>query len=152
MSAEITPFKLKPLTPSECRLAESVRNTWVATVPAATPRERLLDSDLYCVVAHRFVPFDKIEVRYEDRSAYAELLVLDAGRGYASLVELGFHQLPSIVPDASGVPVGFDLFHAGPDSLWCIKRIKDGVIIGKDFRTRDEALNHLLDHATLRTK
>lgn len=151
-TADITPVRLKPLTPSECRLAESVRNCWVVTVPKGTTAEQLLNRDLYCVVAHRFVPFDRIEARSEDKSIYAELVVLDACRGDANVHLLSFHQLPLGVADATGLPPGFEVFHAGPDSLWCVKRLKDGVIMGKDFRTREDAVNHLLSHATMRGK
>lgn len=132
------------------KLRESTNNTWRAIAPRGTPRERLLDSDFWSVVSESFLAYDVIAVIAEDRSYYAELLVLECGRGYASLVELNFHPLPALLVANDGLPPNHEIVHLGPDDLYGVRRCSDGVMLGKGFASRDEALAFLLDHATLR--
>ena len=146
----LAPAKLQALPRGNCRLRESVNNTWRAIIPRGTPQERLLESDFWVVVAGDFMPWDRIHAVAEDRSFYAELLVIDAGRGYARIEPLGIHTLAPIVTSQAGLPPGHEIVHAGPDKLYCVRRIKDGVLLGEGFPSKDEALRFLLDHASLR--
>lgn len=144
------PVKLRALSRVEVKLRESVNNTWRAVIPRGTPQERLLDSDFWVVVAGDFMPWDRIHCVAEDRTFYAELLVVDAGRGYARLEPLGIHTLPPIVTSQEGLPPGHEIVHAGPDKMYCVRRVADGVLLGEGFSSKDDALRYLLDHASLR--
>lgn len=138
------------LQKSSLKLSESVNNSWRAVVPRGTPRERLLDSDFWAVVSSDFLPYDKIVVVAEDRACYAELLVLDCGRGYASVEELFYKPLAPLIIANDGLPPNHEIVHLGPEELYGVRRLSDGILLGKGFGSRDEALAFLLDHATLR--
>lgn len=142
--------KFSPLKPSEVKLRESTNNDWRAIVPRGTARDDLLVSDLWSIVSANFLPLDLIRVVAEDRSYYAELLVIEAGRGYANIIELSFTNLPAIILSKDGIPPNHEIKHLGPDRLYVVQRLADGVILGEGFSSREAALAHLLSHASLR--
>ncbi|MHC8382655.1 hypothetical protein [Pseudomonas sp. LB3P14] len=148
------PVKITPLTRSAVAFHESRNNTWSAVVPAGTTKERLLQSGLWSVVSDTFHSFDRINVIWADRSGYAELLVVDCGRGFCNVILLNYHQLPALLVSEHGLPPGFDIYFDGPinngEGGYCCKRIADGVLIVRGKANRDEALAELLDSATLR--
>lgn len=153
VSTEALPPRRTPLpalSSEYCKLAETVNNTWRATVPKGTPRERLLESSMWATVAERFTPFDKIIAVSADRSFYSELLVLENGRGWANVVELNYHPLPCLVVDQAGLPPNHVIEHGGVDDLYLVRRVSDGVILQKGFESRQHALEFLLEHASLR--
>lgn len=151
---EAPTVQLKPLTRAAVTFAENRRNHWSATVQAGTTKEQLLQSSLWSVVCDNFSFLDRISVIWADRSAYAELLVLDAGRGHCTVHLLSLHQLPALLISEAGLPPGFDCFYAGPisnaDGGYCVKRTSDGVLMCKGHTSREAALAELLDHASLR--
>ncbi|MNJ35271.1 hypothetical protein D3C77_300020 [compost metagenome] len=133
---------------------ESRNNTWSSIIPAGTTKERLLQSGLWSVVSDQFHAFDRINCIWADRSGYAELLVVDAGRGFCNVILLNYHQLPALLVSEQGLPPGFDIYFDGPitndEGGYCVKRIADGVLMVKGKSSRDLALAELLDSATLR--
>lgn len=147
-----TPHKPKrqAISKANMKLSETCNNSWRIVADKGTAREELRQPDLYAVVADLLHAFDRISVVAADRSYYAEMLVLDAGRGWAQVMELAFHQLPSLLTIGDGLPPGFDIEYKGPDSLYVCTRICDGVVIGSGFPDRQSCLAHLLDHASLR--
>lgn len=147
---EIAAPKLRALPRPALKLRESVNNEWRCVIPRGTPREYLTLSDFWVIAGSDLQPWDRIAAVAEDRSFFCELLVLDAGRGYANVTELAFHTLPPLVTSQAGLPPGHSIFHSGPEKLYCIKREKDGVLLGEGFPSRDDALRALLDHASLR--
>lgn len=149
-AAEAPKRKLIAVKPSECKLNESANNTWRAIAARGVTREELRVSDYWSIVSANFLPFDLIRVVAEDRSYYAELLVIEAGRGYANVVELSYHDLPAIILSREGIPPNHEIEHLGPERLYVVKRIADGVILGEGFSSREAALQHLLSHASLR--
>lgn len=151
VAESVKPRKLTVALPaSALKLRESTNNTWRAVAPRGTSRERLLDSDFWSTVADKFLPYDTIAVVAEDRSYYCELLVLESGRGYAALIELNYHVLPALLVSNAGLPPNHEIIHLGPDELYAVRRCSDGVLLGKGFSSREEAVSFLLDHATLR--
>lgn len=150
-ATEIPRRKSSPaLQKSALKLSESVNNRWRVVIARGTPRERLLDSDFWSVVSGDFLPFDTIACVDEGRTYYAELLVLEAGRGYAHLEELLYKALPPLIVANKDVPPNHEIVHLGPEELYAVRRISDGVLLGKGFASRNEALQFLLEHATLR--
>ena len=148
--AEPTRKPLPPLPTTAAKLRESTNNSWRIVIPRGTPRERLLDSDLYATLAERFLVYDKLHLVSEDSTFYAELLVIASGRGYCRLVELSYVQLPVLVATHNDLPNNHEIVHGGPDDLYIVRRISDGVVLGKGFSDRQTALAFLLDHASLR--
>lgn len=151
VTTEIAPRRTPraALPRNNTKLFESVNNRWRSVAPRDTPRERLVESDFWSTTAEQFLPYDRITVIGEARDYIAELLVLECGRGYASLVELSYTPLPALLVSRDGLPPNHSILYAGPDKLFIIKRESDSVILGEGFTTREEALAHLLDHRSL---
>ncbi len=141
---------LKPLPRPAFKLRESVNNRWRVVVPSGTPRNQLTVSDLYRLVAGDLVPYDKVILVADNSSWYAEMLVIDSGTGHASLVELVFKELPRTIVADGDLPANHEVFHGGPDSGWCVRRVGDNVMLGTNFPSRQAAVAHLLDHASLK--
>ncbi|MNJ65328.1 hypothetical protein D3C77_613370 [compost metagenome] len=127
---------------------------WSAVIPRGITKEMVVLSTLWSVVSDQFHSYDRINAIWSDRSAYAELLVLDAGRGYCNLILLSYHPLPALLVSEAGLPPGFDCFYAGPlendNGGYCVRRITDGVMMVKGKSSKDAALAELLESATLR--
>ncbi len=150
---EITTETARPKTPALTRqgfkLREYANNSWRVIADRGVTVERLTDHDFWSIVSTDLQPFDTIHVVAADRSYYAELLVVDCGRGYAA-VELLLHKpLAPLLTITDRLPPGFELKYAGPESQWQAIRLCDGVVIGTGFANRDACLQHLLDHASL---
>ena len=153
--AEAPATKLVALTRSAVNFHESRNTQWSAVVPRGTTAEQLQQSGLWSVVCDRFKSFDLIHIIEESRAYYAQALVVEAGRGYCSLILLNLWPLPALLVSNEGLPPGFDCFFAGPLDTnggggYCVKRLADGVLLVKGKPNRDAALAELLDHATLK--
>ncbi|MNP36255.1 hypothetical protein D3C76_1296280 [compost metagenome] len=148
------PVKVTPLVRSAIGFFEFQHNRWSAVVPRGTTKERLLQSGLWSVVSDQFKAYDLIYVLEESRAFYAQLLVLDCGRGYCSVQLLNFWPLPALLVSEAGLPPGFDVFYAGPINNgtggYCVKRVTDGVMMAQGHSSKDLALAALLESATLR--
>lgn len=153
-TTELPPLKVKPILKSAVVMTEFRYNHWSAIIPRGTTKEMLVLSGLWAVVSDQMHAFDKIDCIAEDRSYFAQLIVLDAGRGYASVQLLSFHPLPALLVSEAGLPPGFEVFFAGPIENgaggYSIKRLCDGVLMVKGKSSRDAALAELLESATLR--
>lgn len=150
-TSEPIPVKrLKPLPVPAFKLIETVNQTWRVTVPASTPRERLCESDLHALMGDRFHAFDRVLAIADDSSWFAELLVVSCGVGHAAMIELLYKPLPKLVVPDDALPPNHEVFHAGVDTMWCVKRISDGVLLGTGFTSRQAAVQYLLDHASLK--
>lgn len=148
------PIKIKALPRSAMTFHETRNMDWSVIIPRGVTKEMLVLSALWSVVSDQFHAFDRINCIWEDRSSYAELLVLDAGRGYANVVLLSYHPLPALLVSEAGLPPGFEIFYSGPVENaaggYCVKRLCDGVLMVQGKTSRDAALADLLDSATLR--
>ncbi|WP_024301974.1 hypothetical protein [Pseudogulbenkiania sp. MAI-1] len=138
--------RLAALTRDRCKLNESVNNCWRAVVPNNITREQLILSDLWSVVSQFFNAYDTIRVVDEGRRFYAELLVLNCGRGYAEIIELSFHELPAMLTSQEGLPPNFSIDYMGPEKQYQIKRLSDGVIFRDGFASKADAVAYLLSH------
>ncbi|SMF53392.1 hypothetical protein [Pseudogulbenkiania subflava] len=144
------PASTPALRRDACKLAEYCNSTWRVVAPRNTPRKRLTQPDWLSVVADQFQAYDVIRVVCEDRSFFAELLVLEAGKGYCQVIELAFHQLPVLLVSGDALPANHTIEHAGPEKLYIVRRLSDGIVLGEGFASRDEAVEFLISHATLR--
>ncbi|MDM9552979.1 hypothetical protein QN085_20630 [Pseudomonas sp. M2(2023)] len=153
-ATELPPIKVKALPRSSLRFHESCNMDWSAILPRGTTKETAVLSALWSVNSDQFHSFDHIHCIWEDRSAYAELLVLDAGRGYANVVMLSYHPLPALLVSEAGLPPGFECFYAGPivndEGGYQVKRLCDGCLIVRGKPNKEAAIAALLDHASLR--
>jgi hypothetical protein len=139
------------LTPKDCKLRESAGNIFRIIVPIGTPKERLMESSFYSVISHLFFPFDELILIGADRTFHARFLVLQAGAGYCEVHQLSYTELPAMLASiGETLPSNHRLVYNGPDELWSAIRNSDGVVIIRNAKSQQEALQELLQHASLR--
>lgn len=138
------PLKQANLTPKRFKLADYERNLWVATPEAGTTLEDVLKNDYFAHVAGNFKPFDKVEVRAEDESYYAELLVRSAGKNWA-VCNVLMHV--DLAPKSDAVPdEDYTVGWGGPHQKHRVVRKKDGEVLFQGGASADEARSWLTNH------
>ena len=131
--------------------AEFRRNIWDVIPEASTPFEDVLKPEFWAHVAANLRPWDRIEVRAEDGSYYAELLVQDCGRLWAKVAVLSkvtlskdAAQVPDIVAD-----VTYSVQWRGPHSKHAVMRERgsgEKEVMRDQFETREAAEAWKADH------
>lgn len=119
------------LTPRNFKAAEVLRNQWVAEPEFGTPPEALLDKAYWAHVSAQLRRGDIIVALAADNSYWSELLVLDAGKLFAKVLQLRCVQITQAQMLNVEVPEGFEIKFRGP-KLWSVLRGKDVLIEGKD--------------------
>lgn len=135
------------LAVSRCKQAEYERRVWDVVPEANTPFEALIEPQYWAHVSAKMRPWDHIEVRSEDGSYFAELLVQDAGRLFAKVAVLRKHDLRAIdVGEADAVSTGHEIKHAGPYAKWRVIRLADKSMLKDKFETKGAAQSWLAEH------
>lgn len=119
------------LTPRRFKASEVVRNQWEAEPEFGTPAEALLNPAYWAHVSAQLRRRDVITALAEDNSYWSELLVLDAGKLFAKVVQLRCIQITQAQMLNVEVPDGFEIKFRGP-KLWSVLRGKDVLVEGKD--------------------
>lgn len=83
----------RSVMPGRVKHAEMARNYWVVTVEQGTTKEEINRPEFWALVGKQFKPYDRIEVRSDDGTFFAEYLVLSADRAWAKVHELSFVNL-----------------------------------------------------------
>lgn len=120
----------KPVTqlqPARFKQADYVRNVFRIVPEHGTPFDATLDPAYWAHVAASLKPLDEIVVHAEDGSYYGRLLVRDAGRLYAKVAPLEYHDLDPVEVTQGGPPpaAGYEVKWRGPQLKWCVLRGKD---------------------------
>ena len=134
------------LASNRLHLAEHRRNIFDVVPEHGTPFDALMDSGYWAHVSAKLKPGDRIEVRAEDGSYYAELIVQDAGRLYAKVAVLTHVKLDAVEVKEGGLSLdGYEVAWKGPQLKWCVLRGKDRL---KDNMTKGEAIHWMQSHAS----
>lgn len=122
-------------------LADHKRNVFQCVPEAFTPFETLL-TEGYWAHNSRMLSFgDRIEVFPPERSYFAELMVLDAGKLYAKVLKLRHVPLQKASPELADLKEGeFEAKWAGLEMQWCIVRGHDTV---RTKLSKDDAIAYL---------
>jgi hypothetical protein len=95
------------------KLAEHERNVHIITTEAGVTRAQILDPAFLAHVAAKLRPYDQIEVRSDDGTIFARLLVLQAERTWATAYVLEWHDLTTkdvaLTQSAGAVAAGIQL-------------------------------------------
>lgn len=144
-----TDVKLAPL---RLQLAEYARQLWTVTLEAGTDPAVLDQPAFWSLVAARFSPYDKIEVRADDGSYYAEYIILGCDRTWAKLQMLFKAQEPStdVVTIAAAMQQApapdYLVKWRGPLKKWSVIRVADQMMVCEGQQTRIMAENWLANH------
>lgn len=136
------------LTPRNFKAAEVVRNQWVALPEFGTPPEALLDKAYWAHVSAQLTRGDIISALAEDNSYWSELLVLEAGKLFAKVVQLRCIQITSAQMLNMSVPDGYEIKFRGPKK-WSVLRGSD---VLKDGMDKAAAEQWLTDHVKVSPK
>jgi hypothetical protein len=143
--------ELKPLTKSAIQLREMKTVAWWLGIPAGTPTEHLKRPELWPVLAQMLNRWDTIFAFWSDGSRFAEILVLAAGVGIPTRVQIlrvvELEKVESTYFD--GVPPGYELVQ-DENGFWGALRQKDNVLVIREKPERKVALRELLEHNSLR--
>lgn len=130
------------LAANRLHLAEHRRNIFDVVPEHGTPFEELLKDGYWAHVSVKMKPGDHIEVRAEDGSYYAELMVQDAGKLYAKVAKLVYVELDAVDVKEGGLMVeGFQVAWKGPQLKWCVLRGKDRLKDGMDKASAVQWMN-----------
>lgn len=121
------------------KLAQYDRNEYVLNVPQGVEIEDCTQPEFWAHIANKLRPYDHIEVRAEDGSWVAELLVLGCDRNWAKVHVMSKTDLVNMklafVNDAAIVPEW-----SGPQTKWRVKRVSDNEILQAGLSTKDESI------------
>ena len=126
--------------------AEYERTTWVITVEEGTIPDDLTNPDYYAHVAAKLRPYDRLEVRANDGTWMAELLVLDVSRLWAKVHMLHLHQLTTVDVSQSSAAAALPYFvkYIGPHEKWAVIRRADSQAISTGHGTPESANEWML--------
>ena len=142
-----TKERVVQLNPTRFKGSEYERTVWVCTVEEGVDDKDLLKPDYWAHVANRMRPFDRIEVRADDGSYFAELLVVSVDRNWAKVKGL---QYVSLVDESVGYEPGgskdYLVKWRGPHRKWSVLRMSDNAILKDECQTQAEAQLWLNGH------
>jgi hypothetical protein len=140
------PKKAPSLQPHRFALAESKRLDYVMDVPAGVPLSRVMEPDFFAHITALLRPWYRIEVRAEDGSYFAELLVRKVTREAAHCwllrhVDLSAQLGKVSLPTAADFKIEF-----GGGDKWRVVRLSDMEKMHKGEPTREDAQAWLDQH------
>lgn len=130
------------LTPRKFKQSASVRNLWHAEPEFETPADALLKPDYWAHVSSMLRCGDIIVALAEEKTWWMEMLVLDAGKLFAKVIELRRINITQAQMLNVPVPGGFEIKFRGPRK-WSVLRGKDVLVEDKE---KPEAEGWLRDH------
>lgn len=140
---EQKPTALK-IHPTDFHLsADGARKCSVARPREGTPFDALLQPSYWAHIADRLRPFDKIEVHPQDRSFYAELLVLQASRLSAKVHVLKKDDL-DVIDDATTENEFFIKWKGA--QKYSVIRAADKLAVQTGFDTKEAAMTWLANN------
>lgn len=133
-----------PMTGERIKEQEFQRTIWVATSLENTIPEDLLAPEYWAHVSAMLKPWDRIEVRANDGSWLAELLVLESARNWARVHILNAYKLTTTdmamtQAEIRGKYADFRIEHMGPHEKWCVIRRSDNQKIHEGAENNDSA-------------
>jgi hypothetical protein len=130
------------LAPPRLRGAEYERTVHVVTIEPNT-KDHITDPGFWSLVSTKFKPMDKIEVRSDDGTFYAEGLILACDRSWAKVYILHEHNLTT--PDVAQTEADqYEVKFRGPHHKWSVLRGSD--VIMSEMPDKESALKWLAEH------
>ena len=129
--------------------AEFKRQIWVVDVEQNTKLDDIANPAFWGNVSNQMSQFDWIEVRCEDGSWIAELLVLESvPNAYTRVKVMSCFELEEreAAQDAVTGPSGYEVFHRGTHHKWAVKRLSDNEVIHNGEPTRSAAYAWVAEH------
>ena len=137
------------ITEARFRSSEYERTIWVINADEGTEPRDLENPDYYAHVASKLKPYDRLEVRANDGTWYAELLVVDVSRQWArakmlmwvNLTTMDMSQTAALAASRSPYFIKF----LGPQDKWCVIRRVDAAIVSQGNAKPEDASRWMSD-------
>jgi hypothetical protein len=133
------PREVRQITADRMRLAEVERQEWCVNAYFGTTVEHVLQPGYWANMASKMKPYDHVEVRVDDSTWLAHLLVLEAGRNWARVMVLAKWRLDGADVAQSIVAEEFKIEFKGPQLKWCVIRKRDAAYMSQQHRERSQA-------------
>lgn len=141
--------KIKPLAPEALSFEDYRFVRHCAIVPRDTDPKLLTESGFWISVAHRLHALDYVTVLWDDRSAMATVMIMEASQSFTSAVMLDYKKLPGIISDGSEALINFEVFYSQMDG-YCARRISDGVLLVVNAASKEKCVEQLKAHAAFK--
>lgn len=140
------PEKRSPqITPNRMRLAEFDRHEWVANAELGVTVEDIQDPGYWSHMAAQLKPYDHIEVRSEDGTWIAFLIVMGCDRTWAKVAIDRVLKLTTKDVSMSQAQRHSTVWK-GPQHRFAVIRTSDSEIVKSGFQTKQEADSWTLEH------
>ncbi|MDW2777435.1 hypothetical protein [Pseudomonas sp. BEA3.1] len=149
VAAENPSKKIKPLAPEALSFEDYRFVRHCAIVPRDTDPKSLTESGFWLSNAHRLHALDHVTVLWDDRSAVAVVMIMEASQSFTSAVMLDYKKLPGIISDGSEALINFEIFYSQMDG-YCARRISDGVLLVQGASSKEKAVEQLKAHAAFK--
>jgi len=133
------------LNVTRLKQAEQYCTAYAAVLPHDQSLDDALNPEYWANVAATLRQHDTIRIIPEDGSYFAELLVLDAARGYAKVKVLRHVPLDEVAEETAA-PSGFTVKFNGPHDRWTVIRDVDKEKLKTGFVEKTGAQRWLDDH------
>lgn len=133
------------LSTARMKAAEYERREYVVTVEHGVTIEDVQKPAFWQHVAAKLRPWDHIEVRADDESFYAELLVRSMGKGWAVVSLLSHVELAKKEPEAEP-GADFLVKWGGPHNKHQVIRVADNVLMSKGHGSAADAHTWIAEH------
>ena len=133
------------LMPERMGLSEDKHHDWVVDLPLTVTLEQALEPSFWAHVAAQMEPLDHIEVRSEDGSWIAFLIVSFCERNYAKVVL----DRKVVLNDDHEVPIStvkHKVEWKGPHLKWCVIRVADSQPLQQGMRDKQTAFTWMTEH------
>lgn len=150
---------LKALGVNELKLREVVRNVWTVFLTGEETIQDVLRPEFWKHVSGSLKRFDKVEVIFVTKEAYAELLVLSVKELAARVIvtsAVGIEIPKQVALTGSGkdlsnkieCPKGYKVVYGrGAQQKWMVIRLSDGEELTRGIDTEAEALLWAQQHS-----
>lgn len=135
------------ISPGRMKLSQYERQEWVANAPEGCTVDDIKEQGFWSLMAHLMKPYDRIEVRADDGTWMAELVVVGCGRNWAKVHILNHYKLSSATEEMKG-DSEFRVEFKGPQKKWCIIRNSDDEFIREGIASKDEAFSRMKEQAS----
>lgn len=138
--------------------ADVVRETWAVTVEQGVTRADILNPAFWSHIAYKLRPYARIEVRCDDGSMFADLVVLNSERTWARVYVLSWADLTTkdvsqsqsaqaVQAASSAEPEkAFRVEYKGPHKRFCVIRNADNSYVRENEATKLDAQAWLIDY------
>lgn len=133
------------ISPDRMRLAEYERQDWVANVEYGITLDDIREPGFWAHMASQMRPYDHVEVRAEDGSWVAYLIVTGCDRTWAKVCVDRVVNLTT--KDVSlSQEARHEVVWKGPHHKWAVIRLSDSEMVKNEFADKEAASAWMREH------